>query len=195
VRNFLHTLHGFLSVTETETVSVREVQRLASWASRYGLVCRALCPFTMDLFSARRGYTDIETRLTLPAAARRAIMLWRCALVTLGCDPLRFACPLHTLAEKPPSLQIEYDASLTGIGIILSELSATGETQLIGAVKLPIPVDLGGDSGYQNSAEFMAIEVGLACLISLGYSGRGVKLIGDNTLSLALPPSVLWPLL
>jgi len=113
VRNFLHTLHGFLSVTETETVSVREVQRLASWASRYGLVCRALCPFTMDLFSARRGYTDIETRLTLPAAARRAIMLWRCALVTLGCDPLRFACPLHTLAEKPPSLQIEYDASLT----------------------------------------------------------------------------------
>ena len=184
-RNFLRTLHGFVSVTETEPVSVREVQRLASWASRYGLVCRALRPFTMDLFSAIRGYTNIETRITLPAAARRAIMLWRCALVTLGCDPLRFARPLHTLAEKPPSLQIEYDASLTGIGIILSELSATGETQLIGAVKLPIPVDLGGDSGYQNSAEFMAVVVGLACLASLGYSGRGVKLIGDNTSSLA----------
>jgi hypothetical protein len=184
-RNFLRTVHGFLSVTETEPVSVREVQRLASWASRYGLVCHALRPFTMDLFSAIRGYTNIETRITLPAAARRAIMLWRCALVTLGCDPLRFARPLHTLAEKPPSLQIEYDASLTGIGIILSELSATGEPQLMCAVKLPIPIDLGGDSGYQNSAEFMAVVVGLACLASLGYSGRGVKLIGDNTSSLA----------
>ena len=111
-------------------------------------------------------------------------MLWRCALVTLGCDPLLFARPLHTLAEKAPSLQIEYDASLTGLGIILSELSDTGEAQLICAVKLPIPFDLGADSGYQNSAEFMAIVVGLSCLASLGYSGRGVKLIGDNTSSL-----------
>ena len=184
-RNFLRTLHGFLSVTETEPVSVREVQRLASWASRYGLICRALRPFTMDLFGAIRGYTNMSTCIDLPEAARRAIMLWRCALVTLGCDPLRFARPLHTLAEKAPSLQIEYDASLTGLGMILSELSDTGETRLICAVKLPIPFDLGANSGYQNSVEFMAIVVGLACLAALGYSGRGVKLIGDNTSSLS----------
>ena len=77
-------------------------------------------------------------------------MLWRCALVTLGCDPLRFARPLHTLAEKAPSLQIEYDASLKGLGILLSELSDTGDTRLLYAVKLPLPFDLDGDSSYQK---------------------------------------------
>ena len=184
-RNFLRTLHGYMAVDEAAPVTVREIQRLASWASRYGLVCRALRPFTMDLFGAIRGYTNMNARIDLPDAARRAVMMWRCALVTLGCAPLRFARPLHTLAEREPSILLEYDASLTGIGILLSELSPTGETKLIRAIKLPIPFPLGDDSSFQNTVEFMAVVVGLACLCALGYSGVGVKLAGDNTSSLA----------
>ena len=138
-RNFLRTLHGFMAVDETSPVSVQEIQRLASWASRYGLICRALRPFTMDLFGAIRGYINMNALISLPDAARRAIMMWRCALVTLGCDQSRFARPLHTLALREPSLLIEYDASLTGLGIVLSELSPTGETTLLRAIKLELP--------------------------------------------------------
>ena len=47
--NFMKTLYGFLVCEETRSQSVRSIQRLASWASRYSAVIRALKPFTAYL--------------------------------------------------------------------------------------------------------------------------------------------------
>ena len=184
--NFDKTLLGFLSTDETSSVAVATIQRLASWASRYGLICRMLRPYTMDLFSSIRGYTNGCTRIALPPAAQRAIRMWRGAMITLGLDPSQAARPIHTVAPRAPGLVLEYDASLTGIGILLREFNPQGEPVLIRAIKLPIPFDLAtGGSGNQNTAEFTAIVTGLACLVSLGYSNQGILLKGDNTSSLA----------
>ena len=52
-------------------------------------------------------------------------------------------------------------------------------------MKLALPFDLGEDSSFQNTVEFIADVVGIAGFCALGYTGRGIKLIGDNTSSLA----------
>ena len=54
--NFMKTLYGFLVCEETKSQSVRSIQRLASWASRYSAVIRPLKPFTAYLFAMIRGY-------------------------------------------------------------------------------------------------------------------------------------------
>ena len=51
--------------------------------------------------------------------------------------------------------------------------------------KLELPFDLGEDSGFQNSVEFLAVVVGLAILASLGYAGHSIIVKGDNTSSVA----------
>ena len=44
---------------------------------------------------------------------------------------------------------------------------------------------LEGESGNQNTCEFIAVVAGLATLAAHGARGAGVKLIGDNTSSLS----------
>lgn len=53
-RNFMKTLSGFLSASQTPSVPVRELERLASWASRYSMIYRSLRPFTHQLYAAQR---------------------------------------------------------------------------------------------------------------------------------------------
>jgi hypothetical protein len=44
--NLYKTLYGFFQLEEFQKITVREIQRLASWASRYSLICRYMKPFT-----------------------------------------------------------------------------------------------------------------------------------------------------
>ena len=44
-KNFLTALHGFITTDVVERVNLRSAQRLASWATRYGKICRVMRPF------------------------------------------------------------------------------------------------------------------------------------------------------
>ena len=182
--NFLKTLHGFMTVDEYAPVGIREVQKLASWASRYSAICRTLKPFTADLFAAVSGYTNSSTKKVLSLAAQRAIRLWRAALVSLELNKEAFSRPITSLGHRAAEFQIEYDASLTGLGMVISDLR--GELPVVmKAVKITLPFDLEDDPGYQNTVEFMAVVVGLGCLAVLGISNAGIHIIGDNVSSLS----------
>ena len=54
-RNFLKTLHGFYTVDVSDKVSVKTIEKLASWAYRYATICRCLKPFTGDLHAEKKG--------------------------------------------------------------------------------------------------------------------------------------------
>jgi len=69
--NFLKTFYGFVTCTETQPLSVRHIQRLASWASRYSAVLRHMKPFTADLFALIRGYRTSKAKLTLSDSPSR----------------------------------------------------------------------------------------------------------------------------
>ena len=44
--NLLKTLHGFMIIKAGQFLSVRHFMRLASWSSRYSVICRYMRPFT-----------------------------------------------------------------------------------------------------------------------------------------------------
>jgi hypothetical protein len=89
------------------------------------------------------------------------------------------------MVRRPPTFLVEYDASLTGIGLVISYYDPVTEWTVFQVAKLELPFDLGDDSGFQNSVEFMAVVIGLAILASLGYASHSIIVKGDNTSSLA----------
>ena len=183
--NFLKTLYGFTLCDESAPQSVRSIQRLASWASRYSAVLRHLKPFTSDLFALIRGYRNGFAKISLSSDAQWSVWLWRASLLQLGFDPSSLSRPIHTIVRRPPTFLIEYDASLTGLGLVVSYMDASTAWTIMFVAKIPIPFDLGDDSGYQNTVEFLAVVTGLACLSCLGYHGHSIIVKGDNTSSLS----------
>ena len=184
--NFLKTLHGFMSFDVTKPVTVGQVNRLASWAARYSAICRALQPFTKDLFNEIKGRTRMNATFILSASATRTVHLWRAYLVLLELQHSVYSRPICSLAMRAVKYVIEYDASLTGIGLILSRVDpANGTLHLMKVAKVVLPYSLGEDSGFQNSVEFIAVVVGMGCLGALGISNAAIRIIGDNTSSLS----------
>jgi hypothetical protein len=104
----------------------------------------------------------------------------------LELQPQEFSRPLLSLVWRPITYVIEYDASLTGIGHVLSKLEADEVTKsLLKVVKVALPFYLGDDSGFQNSVEFIAVVLGVGCLGTEGVRGASIRVVGDNTSSLA----------
>ena len=59
------------------------------------------------------------------------------------------------------------------------------EIAIVAAVGYDFTFDLGDDSGYQNTVEFIAIVSASLLLTSLGMRGESVLVQGDNTSSLS----------
>lgn len=100
-------------------------------------------------------------------------------------DPASLSRPIHTIVKRAPTFLIEYDASLTGLGLVLSYWDPVSSWTILTVVQVKLPFDLQDASGFQNTVEFLAVVVGLACLASMGYASHSVIVQGDNTSSLA----------
>jgi hypothetical protein len=119
--NFLKTLHGFFMVDEGKSVKIKELQKLASWGSRYSSVCRFMRPYTNDLFTAmgeKQGCHNSARRLN--TKAKYCIYLWRCCLRIMGLrSTTRYSRQMVTYVPSQPQYLVEFDGSLTGVGIII----------------------------------------------------------------------------
>jgi hypothetical protein len=179
----MKTFSGFLSASQMTSVPVRLLERLASWASRYGMVCRPLRPFTHELYAAQHlTHRDGSVQKSPDLAA--IIDLWIATLTRLELHRAEFSRPLDSIATRSPTWHFDFDASLTGIGILLYYLPDSATTPRF-AVRIVFPFSLGADSSYQNSVEFLAVVVGLGILACMGFSGCGVSIRGDSTTALS----------
>ena len=77
-------------------------------------------------------------------------------------DPASLSRPIHTIVKRAPTFLIEYDASLTGLGLVLSYWDPVSSWTILTVVQVKLPFDLQDDSGFQNTVEFLAVVVGLA---------------------------------
>jgi hypothetical protein len=174
-RNFLKTFHVFTSVDVTRPVSVQSLERMASLASRYSLICMALRPFSRALYGSYAQLPrNVSTRLS-PAAVW-SIKMWR---TTLCCTKLRERAFARSFASFIPGTEeylIEFDASLTGAGFKVFDLQAHREREtLVGAGAIVFGYNTESDSRYQNSCEFIAALLGLASLLRFCHrTGRSV---------------------
>ena len=183
-KNFLNTLYGFLSINLDLPISMRVAQRLASWGSRYGSICRAMRPFSAALHRMSAGRTAKMSKFTVTDEAKLAIRLWRTMLVLVRFDEVRYSRPMRSYVREVPTYIVEFDASLHGVGILWYKRMNNAEVCMGGSAISILGLTFGNDSSYQNLCEFIGATLGMIGLVKLGVKGVDVTMRGDSVSAL-----------
>ena len=106
--------------------------------------------------------------------------------LSLHVNPASFARPFQSFRVRPATHTIEYDASLTGMGVVVWRGGLVGPPRvLMGFAVLPSPFMATMDSSFQNTYEYLAILLGLLLTKSLGLRDGVFAVLGDSRSSLA----------
>ena len=188
--NRAKAIYRFGSIDLEQPVPKRDIQAICSLAQRYSLVHTELGVLLPDLNCLLAGWTAPYQRITIPKKSKTAIQIWLAHLVVehikdLANEPR--GRPFNDLTIKPPAAVVEFDGSLTGIGVRVFLLHADNtpaskpvNEQLIAAASVPIRAAIAKDASYQNAAELMALTIGLAILGELGHRHITVHARGDS---------------
>jgi hypothetical protein len=183
-KNMLKTFHGLLALDETLPVSLEELQRVASWAARYSLVCRQLRPFTRALYGCIQFYTKKYVKIKLSDDAATTIRMWRSFFVFLEINPVTYRRDLVSFTCNIPTYVLEYDASLTGVGVILFKVDSYGIETEWKVIQQEYHYNLNKQSRFQNTVEFIGVVLGMTALGLYGVQNESIIIRGDNTSSL-----------
>ena len=185
-KNHLTALHGFCSVdvSASARISLRSAQRIASWSSRYGKICRVMRPFCGALNRMIGNRLHIHASLPLSAEAAIAIRCWRAMLCLVRYSETEFTRTLLSFDPSPSGIIAEFDASLQGAGLVWYMRTENTEVAVgVCAVELSF-LGFGDDSSYQNLAEFVGAVLAIAGQVVMGYQGQSVSLRGDSITAL-----------
>ncbi len=187
-KNLLRAIYGFFVVDTSRAVPVRRMEQLASWGVRYAAINETLLPFTRELYVSFAGLGR-HTAVLLGPAARRAIHVFRALLVLTLLVPERATRPMWTFRVMfRKFLVIEFDASLTGGGVLLFLVDAEGCETLLGGFAVSLACwEIEGEPSYQNTAEFTTAILGRAAAVSILGSDMPshVHLRGDSVSALS----------
>ena len=187
-RNHLKTTYGFLTVDETRPVRVSVLEKLASWASRYGKVCPLMRPFISMLYGSFAGLRNHNVAINLGPETVQVVWFFRAILVALMLDEGRFARPFWTFRVRVSRRAVRFDSSLRGVGILVGNLDVDDPDSPPvwfggGAVSL-VGLGFGTQSRFQNLAEFIGVIVVAWVLAKLGLAHEPVELQGDSVTAL-----------
>ena len=194
--NRYKTIRVFARVKEDVGITIVDLMRIASYATRYTKICPVMAPFTCHVYNMLTWRSNLHRQLKLvvksdklSADCKRTIQLWRCVItmMELRKEDARF---FRTFASFMPQLdsyfQIEFDASLEGAGVIVSQwVKDQYVTRRVIRVRYPYVLDdMVYKSSIQNTCEFIAATIGLACAIKLGARDGRMRLKGDSKTAL-----------
>ena len=183
-KNFLTALHGFINIDVTQRVNLKTAQRLASYGTRYGRICRVMRPFCGALNRVTWGRTDEFALFHFSAEAIVAIQCWRAMLCLVRFRETEFTREIISFVPTTPILVAEFDSSLSGAGIIWSVRTDGAEVvRGVSAVDLSF-LGFGVDSSNQNLAEYIGAILAVMGQVMLGLSGKGIALRGDSVTAL-----------
>jgi hypothetical protein len=113
-----------------------------------------------------------------------AIQCWRAMLCLVRHRETEFTRTIGSFAPTAPTFVAEFDASLSGAGLIWSVREDGAEViRGVGAVDLS-SLGFGVDSSFQNLSEFIGAILAVVGQVILGFSGRNVALRGDSVTAL-----------
>ena len=182
-RNILRILYGFLNVDLHGTMKVKTMQKLASWASRYGKICIYMKPLISVLYAEYAGRGD-HTSFPLSVKACQVIRYFRVLLGLIAVNSVEFSRPLKLFKQTISNIVIEFDASLTGMGLLYYERSDVGEVLIAGGAIDITTLQFESEASFQNTAEFIAAVLGIRGLKQLGLQPESVCLRGDSVTAL-----------
>ena len=183
-RNRHKAFAAIWALGDGQSVSVRQLQRVASHASRYKRVVPLIAPYTNTLHKARSGYTNKNARLRLSKRQMNAVWMVRALLIVAVTREKDFTRTFTSFnnQQRDPQWAIEYDASLEGIGLIWFERKNSGAEIAVGgcAVNLTRWKWEKKGSGMMNFVEFLAGTIGIKALADRGIRNVAIKVRGDN---------------
>jgi hypothetical protein len=187
--NFLKLLHGFCAIDTSGSTNVRFMRKLSGISTRYSMLFRPLKALNSALYRSHGNLTGRNTFVPLQQDARIAIEIWRVSIVLLGLDHSRFSKPMISFLPQVPTVTIQFDASLTGLGFLLTDDVSGG---LLGGGRASFPFDLGGNSSHQNTCEFITVVMALVAVARSGRTGISIRLIGDSIVTLKRSKKESW---
>lgn len=183
-RNLLKVTHAFFSFHLTDRVSAEHLTRMASYASRLSMLHPLLRPFTLTFYTELTFFGENpRLRRALSGAARADVAMWRSFLLVFHTAPAVFARNIESFRQSRATLDISYDASLSGLGVGLIALDGAAPN-LLAFAAVTFPYAETTDSSLQNTYEYVAIIAGLLLARRLGLRDFTFTLHGDSVSSL-----------
>ena len=133
-KNFNKTLYEFFNVDVNSPVSLKTIERLAAFASRYSLIARPMRPFVHHLHVLKNTFgrdRNKSERRTLSPEARLDILMWRSFLVMMGLKRGQYWRKIESFARVMVTALLMYDSSLKGLGLRLFLIRPNGGMQLV----------------------------------------------------------------
>jgi hypothetical protein len=185
-KNILRTIYGFFLAEERPGwVSVRTLERLASWSSRYALVCTGVRPFVNHLYAAQVGRPR-NADVPLSATLLFVIALFQALLTLSFVEERSFSRSFASFAPNtlPHTCVLEFDASLTGGGGLLFAMNGSSERIVGGFILDFAPLRLHGRPEFQNVCEFLTGAAALLLGQQAGLDVRRPLFRGDSVTAL-----------
>ena len=184
-KNFLNAVYGFFTINLEDKVTLKTAEKLASWGSRYSKICRAMRPFCGALHRATSGRKSRHALFFLPEEAQRAIRGWRAMLYLVSFEEQRYARRMESFLPESLNYVVEFDASLTGAGILWYKRQADGTEVALGGGAVDLRgFGFGSDSSFQNTAEYVGCILGMVGLVLLGVRDADIEIRGDSVAAL-----------
>lgn len=184
-KNFLNAVYGFFTTDLGQKLKLSTAEKLASWGSRYSRICRAMRPFCGALHRATSGRKNRHVQFYLPEEAQRAVRGWRAMLYLVAFDEQRYTRRIRSFLPEQLQYIVEFDASLSGAGVLWFKRRADGTEVAIGGSAIDLRgFNFGTDSSFQNTAEYIGCTLGLAGLALLGVRDVDVEVRGDSVAAL-----------
>lgn len=185
-RNALKALFAFLNIDLDGHVRTPVVvlQGIASLASRYSYITFMMRPFTKILYRSFAGQSHHRS-IVLDDSTKRVIRFFRFLLAMSLIGGREFSRPMESLRLTPPAFICEYDASLSGVGVLYFRCTPDGEECIAYASIDITAMGFGDDSSWQNTAEYLAGLLAEHGLLALGHGGAPSAHRGDSTSSLS----------
>ena len=179
-KNFLTAVHGFMAIDLDGRISLKTMQKLASWGSRYGRICRLMRPFCGVLNRAIAGRLDRHATFSLAEETKIAIRCWRAILFLVRYNEQRFTLPLASFKSGVAEYIVETDASLHGVGCLIYRRNRDSEV-CVGASAVDLrSLGFATESRFQNVCEFIGSIVGILGLVRLGVKNVDIEIRGDS---------------
>jgi len=176
---------GGVDLTPGVRIKVKVMQCLASLGARYGAICRHLKPYTRILFRTFRTGRG-RFSILLSAGERAVVRTFRNLFILIGLKGFTFSRTFESFDFRPHTWVCEFDASLTGIGIMWLRVRPDGSEEPIAYASVDIScLGFGEDASFQNTAEYLASLLCARGLAMLGAAGEPVLLRGDSKSALA----------
>jgi hypothetical protein len=106
--------------------------------------------------------------------AATTIRMWRSFFVFLEINPITYKRDLVSFTSHAPTYVLEYDASLTGVGVILFKVDTNGIETEWKVIQQEYHYNLNQQSKFQNTVEFIGVVLGMAALGLYGVKNESV---------------------